>query len=118
MAACRALYVLQVLNAIFAALTVYVVSGICAGLTQSRWTAILLSAAFAFSGTWWRFATDADAYILSVLLLTVCASLLLLHDDPNPLTVAFLHTGAMLIHELAFLFVPAALYVFWKKTPV
>ena len=111
----RALYVMQSLNALFGALAVYVVAGITGAIARSERAGLVLGAAFAISGTFWRFATDADAYILSVLLLALCARELLLRDKPRAWVVAALHTLAMLIHQLSFLFLPAAIYLLWKK---
>ncbi len=111
----RALYILQVLNAFFAGLAVYFLFGMVAKVSQSIRAAITLSAWFAFAGIWWRFSTDADAYILSVLLLILCADLLISSKPPRPVLVALLHILAMLVHELAFLFVLPASYWIWRQ---
>ena len=113
--AVRALYVLQAIDAAFAALAVFLLFGILARTWKSERAALLGTALFAFSGTWWRFATDADAYIPSVALLLACATLLL-RDRPRPVALALLHTGAMLLHQLAFWFFPAALYALWWRS--
>jgi len=110
----RALYVLQFLNAFFGALAVYFLFGIVAKVAQSIRAAIALTALFAFAGMWWRFSTDADAYIPSVLLLIICADLLITSRPSRPIQVALLHTLAMLAHELAFLFVLPASYWIWR----
>jgi hypothetical protein len=112
----RALYILQLLNSICASVTIYVLSGILAATTKCARTAVLLSALFAFSGTWWRFSTDANAYILSVMFLTCAARLLTGSRRARPMIVALLHTAAMLIHELSFLFMPAAVFMLWKTS--
>ncbi len=109
----RALYLLQFLNAFFAALAVYVVFGIVAKISHSIRAAITLTALFAFAGIWWRFSTDADAYILSVLLLIICADLLITSRQSRPILVALLHILAMMVHELAFFFVLPASYRIW-----
>lgn len=67
----RALYVLQALNAVVAATTVFLVWHILLAITQSSRRATTLAALFAFSSTWWKFATDADAYIPFVLFLVL-----------------------------------------------
>lgn len=105
----RAVDVLQRLNAVFGAAAVYCLFGILVRLGASTSVAGWLVSAFAFSGTWWRFSTDADAYILAALLLVLCAALLTRNSPPNPVGVGILHAGAMLIHELAIVFVPVAL---------
>ena len=71
----RALYVLRTIDSVFAAAAFYLLSGLVARFTGSVRTALLLGALFAFSGTWWRFAIDADAYIPSVTLLIASASI-------------------------------------------
>jgi hypothetical protein len=110
----RALYVLQALDSACAAAAFYLLSGIVARVTGSARMALLLGALFAFSGTWWRFATDADAYIPSVLLLIASASFLL-KEKPRTVPAALLHCGAMLLHQLAVFFFPAALVLLWQQ---
>ena len=109
----RALYVLQVLNAFFAALAAYFLFGMVAKISQSIRAAITLTALFALAGIWWRFSTDADAYIPSILVLILCADLLIAFRPSRPVLVALLHILAMLVHELAFLFVLPASYWIW-----
>jgi hypothetical protein len=116
-ASVRALYVLQAMNALFAAVTVYLLFGVVESITKYRRATLLLTGLFAFSGTWWRFATDANAYILSVCLLTACALLLAPHQRARPIAVAVLHVCAILVHELAVLFFPAALFALWHEQP-
>ena len=113
----RAFYVLQTMNAVFAAVTVYLMFGILQETTKSEGATLCLAGLFAFSGTWWRFATDANAYILSVCFLTGCASLLVTSQRTSPISVAVLHTCAMLVHQLAVLFFPAALFALWCQRP-
>ena len=113
--AVRALYVLQALNSLFAALAVFVLSGVIAGAVKSVGATVLLTAWFAVCGTWWRFSTDADAYVASVALLIWCASLLAPGKPARPIGVALLHAGAMLFHQLALFFLPAALYALWRQ---
>jgi hypothetical protein len=111
----RALYVLQAVDSGFAAAAFYLLSGTIARLTGSVRIALLLGALFAFSGTWWRFAVDADAYIPSVTLLIASASLLLTDRKPRIVPAALLHCGAMLLHQLAIFFFPAALILLWRQ---
>lgn len=109
----RALYVLQFLNAGFAALAAYLLFGIIARATRSWRAAAAFTALFAFAGIWWRFSTDANAYILSVCLLLACAHLLEPQRLPRPWLLAVVHTLAMLVHELAVFFLPAAIFALW-----
>jgi len=111
----RALYVLQTIDSAFAAAAFYLLSGLVARFTGSVRVGLLLGALFAFSGTWWRFAIDADAYIPSVTLLIASASLLLTGRKSRIVPAALLHCGAMLLHQLAIFFFPAALVLLWSQ---
>jgi hypothetical protein len=106
--AVRGLAVLQALNSVLGALSVVMVYGIAAEFFADRFDAVLLAGMFAFSATWWKFATDSNAYIPSVLLLLVAAWLLLPGRSARPVLVALVHTLAMLFHELAVMFFVAA----------
>jgi hypothetical protein len=114
--ATRALYVLQHLNAIFGGLCVCLVFLLVRRTTGSLHAASVLSLLFAFSGTWWKFVTDADAYIPSVLLLTATCWLVLPGNRPRPTAAAVTHAGAMFFHQLAVFFFPAALLAIWFQT--
>jgi hypothetical protein len=112
----RALYVLQAMDAVFGAATVYVLFGIIRELTQSEGATLLRVALFAFSGTWWRFATDADAYVPSVFFLTLSAFFLLPGKNPRPAHAALSHALAMAMHQLAIFFFPAAVVALWNQS--
>ena len=104
----RALNLLQIMNAIAGAAAVGVFFRIAQRATGSRYAAVVCSFALALSAVWWKLATDADAYILSILLILVCANNLL-SERPRWYVAAPALAGAMLIHQLASLFFPAAL---------
>ena len=112
----RALYVLQAMNAAWAALACYWLSGILAPVVRSPRAVLLLGALFAFAGTWWRYATDAGAYIPSVALLIACAAFLVPGKRPRPVMVGLLHAAAMLIHQLALFLLPAVLFALWHQS--
>ena len=112
----RALYVLQAMNAAWAALALYWLSGILAPVVRSPRAVLLLGALFACAGTWWRYATDAGAYIPSVALMIACAALLIPGKRPRPVAVALLHAAAMLIHQLALFLFPAAVFALWHQS--
>lgn len=105
----RALFILQALNALFAAGSVFLVWQIVAELTRSprrsTWCAFL----FAFAAQWWRYSTDADAYVPAIFFLLVSFRLLLPRQGPRPLAAALAHSAAMLFHQLALFFFPAAI---------
>ena len=111
----RAIAVLQAINMALAAVCVYILQRTLLRLTQSVYLSTTLTLLFALSAIFWRFATDADAYIPSVLLLVASFHVLCTSSKPRPLLVGILHVGAMLIHQLAIFFFPAAaLGVYWK----
>jgi hypothetical protein len=111
----RAIAVLQAINMALAAVCVVLLQRTILRLTRSVYLSATLSLLFAFSAIFWRFATDADAYIPSVLLLVAAFDVLCTSSKPRPLVAGILHAGAMLIHQLAIFFFPAAaLGVYWK----
>jgi hypothetical protein len=112
----RALYVLQITNAFAGAAAVGVFFHLAERVTRSRYAAVISSAALAFTAVWWKLATDANAYVVSILLILLCASTLL-SARPRWLLAGLLLAGAMLVHQLASLFYPAALVaVFTSKS--
>ena len=111
----RAIAVLQAINMALAAACVGILQRTLLRITQSVYLSATLSLLFSFSAIFWRFATDADAYIPSVLLLVAAFHILCTSSKPRPLVAGVLHVGAMLIHQLAIFFFPAAaLGVYWK----
>lgn len=102
----RALYVLQYLNCVLGALCAVVLFRILRSVLGSVRVAAALAFLFAFSATWWKYSTDADAYVASVLFLLICFYLVLPRQKPRPLAVAALHVGAMCFHQLAVFFIP------------
>jgi hypothetical protein len=104
----RAITVLQAINMACAALCVGILQRALLRLTQSLYLSTTLSLLFAFSAVFWRFATDADAYIPSVLCLMASFHVLSTNAKARPQLVGILHVGAMLIHQLAIFFFPAA----------
>jgi hypothetical protein len=109
----RALYLMQVANCLLAGLAVILLYR-C--LRIQGWSAehgLIAAWTFGFSATWWKFATDADAYIPAIFLL-LCAYLLLHHS--RMLWIAGLaQAAAMLFHELAIFFLPVAVLLLWKR---
>ena len=69
----------------------------------SLWLALL----FALSATWWKFSTDANAYVPSTSALVLCAWLATRPGKPPALTIGMLHALAMLLHQIAIWFYPA-----------
>jgi hypothetical protein len=111
----RALAVLQAINMVAGAACVWLMQRTLLRTTGSAYLGTTLSAMFAFSALFWRYATDADAYIPSVMFLVAAFYVLSTSAQPRPLLVGILHVGAMLVHQLAVLFFPAAaLGIFMK----
>jgi hypothetical protein len=105
----RAVEVLQVLNCFVGTLCAYVFFRILLECLKSVYLSAMLTLLFALSAVWWKFATDADSYILSVLFLLISFRLSLPWRRPRPYLVAVIHAAAMCFHQLAVLFFPVIL---------
>lgn len=111
----RALTVLQVANVVFGSFSIALFFQIAERMMRNRYAAALSSIALGLSAVWWKLSTDADAYILAVLLILLCLKNLL-GSTPRWYIAGLALAGAMLIHELASLFFLAAiLAVFSSK---
>ena len=104
----RAVYVLEFISSAFGAASAAVFFFILKRSLETTYLSLTLTALFAFSATWWKFSTDADAYIPSIFFLLVAFYLLLPNQPPRPLLIALAHSSAMFLHELAVLFFPVA----------
>jgi hypothetical protein len=104
----RALTVLQLANAVFGSFAIALFFQIAERMMRNRYAAVLSSIVLGLSAVWWKLSTDADAYILSVLLILVCLKTLL-GPSPRWYIAGLALAGAMLIHELASLFLLAAI---------
>ncbi len=105
----RALEVLRLANSLLSALSVFLFFRIVHFALGSTHLAAVLSAVFSFSAVWWRFSTDANSYVPSVLLLLICLWMLQAAQPSRPVALGAIHCAAMLLHQLAVLFYPAAL---------
>lgn len=112
----RALYVLQFITIVFGGLCASVFFLITERLLKSSYLVFSMTAIFAFSAGWWRYAADADVYIISIFFLLICFLTILPERSPRPFLVALVHTAAMLFHELAVLFFPAAVLGIYFQT--
>ncbi len=102
----RAITALQIVNIALAALAAWLLFGFAQRLTKSTPLAVFCAVLFAFGATWWKFSTDADAYIISVLFLLIAVRCIA-REHPRLLPAAAAHVAAMLFHELAvFAYVP------------
>jgi hypothetical protein len=104
----RALFLMQFVNSLLAGASVMLIYRALRHRGVSMQAGIAGALAFGFAATWWRFATDANAYISSIFFV-LCANDLL-ETRRNAVLAGVAHAGAMLFHELAFLFLPIALF--------
>lgn len=102
----RALIVLQITNSFLSAGAAVLFFHILRRTLRSVYLAGALTFLFAFSATWWKFSTDADAYIPSVLFVLVSFYLILPEAKPRPLLVALTFSLSMCMHQLAVVFFP------------
>ncbi len=112
----RAVAALQILNSILSASCAYVLFLILKSSLRSLYVSVCLTLLFAFSATWWRFSTDADAYVPSVLFLLISFYLILPNRKPKPFLVALNFSVAMCFHQLAILFGPVIVLGLFLQT--
>jgi hypothetical protein len=96
----RAIAVLQFFNMLASTAAAALLYRIAKRVTDSARSALFCATLFAFGATWWKFSTDADAYIVTVLLL-LFAIFFVFQDPPRLVLAALCHTAAMLFHQLA-----------------
>ena len=115
----RALFLLQALNSVAASLCVLVLYLALTETSLPRFGSLSLALLFAFSGTWWRFAADADAYVFSIFFLLLAWSVMapsrLRPARFRPLAAGLLQSLSMLFHELGVFFYPAAAMCLWQQ---
>ena len=99
----RTLSLLQVANSLIASVGIATFYTMVKRTARDRYAATVAAAFLGLGATWWKLATDADAYIAAVVLLIVCLNELL-RDDPRYLTAGLAFGAAMLTHELSSLF--------------
>jgi hypothetical protein len=103
----RALTALQILNILLSAICARIFFSILFDTLHSLYLAVCLTLLFAFSATWWKFSTDADAYIPSVLFLLISFYLVLPKRKARPLLLAFMFFLSLALHQLALFAWPA-----------
>jgi hypothetical protein len=109
----RALFLMQGANCIVAGLCVFLLDKCLRLRNVQPEISVAWALVFGFSATWWRFASDANAYVPAIFLL-LCADLILARRGTGAAVAAGLCTAAaMLFHELAVLFLLAALVRSW-----
>ena len=113
----RAVEVLQFTNCILSVCCALLLARLLQRTLRSYLITAVLVAAFAFSSTWWKYSTDADSYVLSVMFLLVALNLLLASGRVRSVPLALAHVGSMCFHQLAVFLFPAVLVgIFLQKT--
>ncbi len=102
----RALTALQILNCLLSVVCAGVMYSILRDTLRSVYLSVCLTLLFAFTATWWKFSTDANAYIPSVLFLLISFYLILPDRKVRPLLVGLTFFLAMAFHQLAVLTFP------------
>jgi hypothetical protein len=102
----RAITALQILNCVLSAACAGVLFGILMDTLRSVYLSVCLTLLFAFSATWWKFSTDANAYIPSVLFILISFWLVLPRREPKPLLLALVFFISMAFHQLAVVMFP------------
>lgn len=105
----RAIEVLQITNAVLSALSAYIFFRILRATLKSVYFSYALTLLFALSATWWKYSTDADSYIPSVLFIIIASYFLMPQRKARPFPVALAHTASMLFHQMAVFFFPVCL---------
>lgn len=96
----RAITALQLANVVASVAACAVLYAVARRLLESREKALFCATLFAFGATWWKFSTDANAYIFSILLILL-AVWFATATPARWRAAALCHAGAMLFHELA-----------------
>jgi hypothetical protein len=102
----RALTALQILNSIIGAACASLLFAILRETLRSVYLSVCMTLLFALSATWWKFATDANAYIPSVFFLLLSFYLVLPDRKPAPVLLALPFFAAMCFHQLALIAYP------------
>ena len=115
----RAITALQILNSLLSAACARVFFSILFDTLRSLYVALCLTVLFAFSATWWKFSTDANAYIPSVLFLLISFYLVLPGQKARPFLLALAFFISLAFHQLAVVMWPVlALGVYLQDGPL
>jgi len=112
----RALSLMQITNSILSAAAALLMFRLLRRALDSTYFALVLALLFAFSATWWRYSTDADAYVPSLLCLVACFNLVLPGRRTRPLHAAAVLTLAVLFHQIAVVAFPALVFGVYLQT--
>ena len=110
----RSISALQFLNVLASVLCSVLVFRMCRRCFRSRDLAWSCTILFALGATWWRFSTDADAYIVSVLFCVAAVGCVLV-ARARLVAAGVCLSVAMLFHELAVLAYIPILAAIWLE---
>lgn len=113
-----AMTALQILSSLLSTACAAVLFLILKETLRSIYLATCMTLLFAFSATWWKFSTDGNAYIPSVLFMLLCFYLVLPDRRPRPLLLAVTFFIGMAFHQLAIVMFPVlALGLYLQDAP-
>jgi hypothetical protein len=113
----RAVHALQITNAFLSVLCAWLLFRVLRHVFRSTSLSFVLTLLFSFSSTWWKYSTDADSYVPSMLLMLVCLNLVLVAPKPRPWGVALAHGASMCMHQLAVFFYPVIVLAIFLNNP-
>lgn len=105
----RALTILSNINTILSAFAAYLLFVMLMSKLRNFYYSTWLTLLFAFSATWWKFSTDANAYVPSTFLLLLAMYKLEQTTKPNLVSIGLIHGLSMLLHQIAVFFYPVVL---------
>jgi hypothetical protein len=115
----RAIRALQILNSLLSAACAGVLFVILLDTLRSLYLSVCLASLFAFSATWWKFSTDANAYIPAVLFLLISFYLVLPDRKPRPLLLGVTFFISLAFHQLSVvMFLVLALGIYLQDCPL
>lgn len=104
----RAVHALQFANTFLSALSALLFYRFLRHAFRSSFMSAVLTLLFSFSSTWWKYSTDADAYVPCLFSLLISLNLLFVSDKAQPWSIALAHAVGMFMHQLAVFFYPVA----------
>ena len=114
----RAITLLQICNSLASVAVGWLLFRWVQEQTKNLKPAIFGLLLFAFGATWWKYSTDADAYIIAGGLVLL-AVLFALKQRPALVAAAACHVAGMLLHELAvFAYAPVLMTIWLTQKPL
>jgi len=111
----RSLDLLVLFNTLVSALAAAAFLQVLLEISSSAYLSCVITLAFAFSATWWRYSPNADAYVPAIFFLISSFYLILPSRPGRPVTLALTHSLAMLFHQMTVMFYPVAVLGLWLQ---